>query len=408
MGQTVSVVHDAAAQRSVEDERTANDALNSLNTIAQDKLALFKTYVEGGADSKEIPIERVISSDFIVRCGVNSNDANLKAAVANMVKSLISGDFVEAITGAAGLALDALLGSYTGNIAEKKLYKVCIGCFGGIQRIDFYLYSYQFTSKSLIEVTKNVVVCCMMLSSVAAQDVSGSTLRVVLQNNYPSEPIDKLQNLYKMIMNEKEKASGVNLVNLVSKPGQADHTEIDDYGEFFSQSSTAMGCSANFGQPNVGGAGLKGSTETDDYEVSDKEGEFETLASAAYTGKGIERKASRAYTDPNGVEITEDFEVDEIKIGKGHGRGGKIQRTITKGKMAPGKQLNIVDYDFGDPHGDVYSGHEKAFYKAALIAFMDNFKPGGVLANLPAKFTFTFREEDFDAVLYASYPNSFK
>eukprot|EP00981_Chlorochromonas_danica_P008554 scaffold2212_cov167-Ochromonas_danica.AAC.1 len=59
MGLTVSVVHDAAAQRSVEDERTANDALNSLNTIAQDKLALFKTYVKGGADSKEIPIERM-------------------------------------------------------------------------------------------------------------------------------------------------------------------------------------------------------------------------------------------------------------------------------------------------------------------------------------------------------------
>ena len=58
MGASVSAIHDAAALRSVEDERTANDALNSLNTIAQDKLILFKTYVESGTNSREIPIEK--------------------------------------------------------------------------------------------------------------------------------------------------------------------------------------------------------------------------------------------------------------------------------------------------------------------------------------------------------------
>ena len=60
MGQTASQVEAAAAAKSVEDEKTANDALNSLFTIATDKKVIFKNYVEGGTDSKEIPIDRVI------------------------------------------------------------------------------------------------------------------------------------------------------------------------------------------------------------------------------------------------------------------------------------------------------------------------------------------------------------
>eukprot|EP00981_Chlorochromonas_danica_P013191 scaffold5941_cov157-Ochromonas_danica.AAC.1 len=208
-------------------------------------------------------------------------------------------------------------------------------------------------------------------------------------------------------MNEKEKASGVNLVNLVSKPGQADHTESDDYGEFFSQSSTAMGCSANFGQPNVGGASLKGSAETDDYEVSDKDGEFETVAMAE--GTGVIVRDSRTYTDPKGDEIKETFALSETSPGKLI-RGGLIKRTIEANGRTQGDKT-IAKYKFGNPHDvPAYNKRHKEFYAEALRAFMDIFNPGGGFANVPKSFTFTFRKYDFTATSDESedYRNSFK
>lgn len=59
MGQTASDVYNTAAKQNEEAEKKANDALNTLATIAKDKLDLFKNYVEGGTDSKEVPIDLV-------------------------------------------------------------------------------------------------------------------------------------------------------------------------------------------------------------------------------------------------------------------------------------------------------------------------------------------------------------
>lgn len=135
----------------------------------------------------------------MIKCGVASSDAKLKDSVKSLIHDVASGDFVDAICDTAGLAIDALLGNYAGNTSEKQLYKTCVGRFGGVKRIDFYLYSYEFTSDSLISITKNVVVCCMIVSSVNPASIDANTLRNVLEMNYPNETTENLQKLFDIV-----------------------------------------------------------------------------------------------------------------------------------------------------------------------------------------------------------------
>ena len=52
--------------------------------------------------------------------------------------------------------LKAVLGSYSGQTSEKRGYFIILSDIGAIYRIDYYIYSFEYKSETLVKVAKNV------------------------------------------------------------------------------------------------------------------------------------------------------------------------------------------------------------------------------------------------------------
>eukprot|EP01084_Bolivina_argentea_P222105 376022_1 len=195
MGNPISMVKEAAAKVSAEDEKEANDVLNSLMEIAKKNLELFEVEIRSDTDKHLLPIDKIIISDHVIQCSVSKNADNIKNAVSSTIKNFASGNFVNGITNVVDAGLDILLGNYSGNVSERKSYVVSVGTLGGFYRIDYYMYSYAYTSKSLVSITKNVVCVAYVVSSIKTESLNPNTVRVILQTTFGSLGEDHLQSL---------------------------------------------------------------------------------------------------------------------------------------------------------------------------------------------------------------------
>lgn len=197
MGALVSAVKEEAAHESVEAEKQANDALNALMELADTKLDLFySSIVAGNVDTSQIAIDKVVTNRSLTRVGVTSDAGPIKEVLHNLIGSFISGDIAEGIEAAAGIALDAVFGNYAANSSTSRNYTIGVSALGAIYRIDYLIYSYQFTSATLIKVGKNVLAVQIVVSSARIHDLSANTLRTLVELNFPSLPLEKKQKIY--------------------------------------------------------------------------------------------------------------------------------------------------------------------------------------------------------------------
>lgn len=198
MGVTPSAIKDQAKA----DENEANDALNSLQEMAAKNLELFLTKVKSLENDKlEIPIRKIIANTQTIQCNVAQSADGLKNTISSVIGDIATGDFLAAITKTIGFGIDALLGNYQGNISKKEDYIISVSPLSGFYRIDYFFWSYQYTSQSLIKVVKNVVCVAVIISSVKTSELDDNTLRVIIGSKFGGLPIEEQKKIYNEAVN---------------------------------------------------------------------------------------------------------------------------------------------------------------------------------------------------------------
>lgn len=147
MGQTASAFRTATDTGSEEDKKTT-EALSAMMTIAKAKRDLFYSKVQNAkAFPHMVPVEKIIGQREMIRANASSNSDNVKSAVHDLLHGITTGHFLDGIEKMANIALDSLLGNYSGSESEIYNYTICADPLGSVTRIDYYMYSYSFASE---------------------------------------------------------------------------------------------------------------------------------------------------------------------------------------------------------------------------------------------------------------------
>jgi len=175
-----------------------------LMQIAKKNLELFDAQVRSDQDKSEIPIDKIIKKINIIQCGVTKDAGNLKESINGILSDVANGRFLDGITKSVDAGLDMLLGNYAGNVSEFTSMTVSVGAIGGFYKIDYYMYSYQFTSAALTKITKNVVCVAIVISSIKtdSDNLNKNTVNVILQTAFGELTRPQLKRLQRDIYKE--------------------------------------------------------------------------------------------------------------------------------------------------------------------------------------------------------------
>ncbi|MCJ1465437.1 hypothetical protein MMC07_004055 [Pseudocyphellaria aurata] len=184
MGQAVSAVREVAKQQGDQAERTANDALNSLQDLAKTQVKLFTGEVKNNTDTTKVAIEKIVAQEVIIKCGVETAGDKIANDIMESYHAFADSDTAKGIGSVLSTGLDALFGNSSAQSNEVSKYFVTVGKMGYPYRVDMHLYAYQFTSETLIKVTKNVLAVSIVISSVKLTDLDDRTIGAMVQLCY--------------------------------------------------------------------------------------------------------------------------------------------------------------------------------------------------------------------------------
>ena len=84
-------------------------------------------------------------------------------------------------------------------IADRANSMVSVNELGGVERLDVYYFAYAFTSQKLLTNVRNVVASVVVKSSVQIDDIDDNTLRVLVNNSFPTLSADVRIQLYEQL-----------------------------------------------------------------------------------------------------------------------------------------------------------------------------------------------------------------
>ncbi|TFY76622.1 hypothetical protein EWM64_g7392 [Hericium alpestre] len=188
MGSTLSSVMNAADAD--KQEKEANDALNALMQIATSRQELFYDHIRSpNFDAGLVQMSKVIYKYQYIQCAVDSNPAGISNAINSTLKDFVSGDVVAGITNIVTSSMNFLLGNYSANQSSTTMYTLSTGELGGLVRIDTDFYSYEYTSETLKNITKNILVCSIVISSAEVKGLKLNDINAIVQSLYSSSDI---------------------------------------------------------------------------------------------------------------------------------------------------------------------------------------------------------------------------
>jgi len=176
-----------------ENKEEANDTLNSMMRIANQNLKLFESVVTSANDQNLVKIDKILAKRSIIRCGVSKDGGDLGGEISGILGDFVSGDFLGGISNTINLAMQVVLSSYAGNESETEGFVVSVGALGGFYKVDYYMYSYQFTSEALQKITENVCCCAVYISSIHTDDLTKNTVNTILQMAFPETDVETLK-----------------------------------------------------------------------------------------------------------------------------------------------------------------------------------------------------------------------
>lgn len=80
---------------------------------------------------------------------------------------------------------------------------ITAGKLGGIQRVDVKMFSWQFKSEQLREITKNCMAVAVVISSVDPEKVSDFTIRSLVEDQFGDLEVDTQRSILKSILDAK-------------------------------------------------------------------------------------------------------------------------------------------------------------------------------------------------------------
>ncbi|GFF56708.1 hypothetical protein IFM46972_10585 [Aspergillus udagawae] len=209
MGQMVSSVIDSI-QNDAEKQRLANDALNQMEELGNQQVESFMLAVTNRAvDAKLIPVGQIMHQESIVRCGISNTPDDIGKEITDAFGSFVKGDLAKGISTVVQDGIKALVGSYEGNKSTRTSYTITTGDLGGIQRVDIRMFAWRYSSKQLIDITKDMIAVAVIISSVDPKLVTDFSIRTLIQEQYGNLPLDQQQALLKTILDAKKEASSV-------------------------------------------------------------------------------------------------------------------------------------------------------------------------------------------------------
>lgn len=97
--------------------------------------------------------------------------------------------------------MDALFGSYAANKYSLTTYAITTGKLGGVARIDTDFFSYEFRSKKLSHITRNVVVATVIVSSADLTGLKKNDVNVIVESVYQGNTNKERLAMIKQIWN---------------------------------------------------------------------------------------------------------------------------------------------------------------------------------------------------------------
>lgn len=186
MGNAISNVIE---EREKKNEDTMKDALNVLNTMAEFKYEVFIERIKSTSDKNTVPIDQFINSEKKIVCSVSVDSTGIAEEVNDTLKTFCKGDIVDGISKIISMGIKGFLGQMSIGSHEDDKMLLILGEDGGILRLDYKMFGYTYSDKSLREVAKNVLMVCYTISSVNISAVHFDTIINLLQTTYSKTDI---------------------------------------------------------------------------------------------------------------------------------------------------------------------------------------------------------------------------
>lgn len=85
---------------------------------------------------------------------------------------------------------------------------ITTGDLGGIQRVDIRMFAWRYSSKQLLDITKDMIAVAVIISSVDPKLVSDFSIRTLVQEQFGDLPLESQKTLLKTIEDAKRESSG--------------------------------------------------------------------------------------------------------------------------------------------------------------------------------------------------------
>ena len=196
-----------------QEQKEVKAQMRLLQTMGTGMVNKFYQNVRLDNDPEKFKIGKIMTSASNISIMATVNSDGLKKAANDVIDGLEKGEIASVLKTVVGTAIDALFASTTGAISEKSVYSVKLNGIG-LERIDIYLYHYDFSSCGMLQGhEQNLMVYAYTVSTVGGpitgQDLKDFVSLSVSDKDEDGKPLTeeelilKQLKIFKMLEGEK-------------------------------------------------------------------------------------------------------------------------------------------------------------------------------------------------------------
>ncbi|KXS94034.1 hypothetical protein AC578_1707 [Pseudocercospora eumusae] len=187
MGQSVSsVIRAVNGEPCHEKRREAEDVLNTLIAVAEDKARIHQSKVaKFPIDGEILPVEKIVGKLHMVHCGVKKDPASVKQVMRECLRNRVREDIIDGLTAVTLQSVERLTDVINGKKSSELIsYAVVLGKPGGIGRLDCYFFYYRFGSTTIASVAEDCLITSLVFSSVDSSRLHANDLCRLVEPAY--------------------------------------------------------------------------------------------------------------------------------------------------------------------------------------------------------------------------------
>jgi len=163
---------------------SAREMLDRLEDMAQDRIDLFCDRIcHDDSDKHIIPIDKVLNKHTFIGVTTEEKDGWIQDAK-EAVKEFSAGPVADGLSSVATSTITKMLRSNAGKRQVTQSSAISIDWLGGISRLDYYIFTYTFSSTELAKRKASLIACCVVESSANIEGLDTNTLRVIVSRAF--------------------------------------------------------------------------------------------------------------------------------------------------------------------------------------------------------------------------------